>query len=186
MKPQRYIIGCCSGALVCLGLLLLSGFFSPAAWAGRYVLNQTPQTIQQYFGRPLSQVPPGQTRSNETAYFYTMGRLRRLIPTLPQQATFAIGFINNRAQSIWLDVNAPGPQSFTFGRAEAFKLYEYVFGYRPSIWKQIPLPFGGGGHEGFRDNKFCLGDGVGTTFMSYQLGEEGIRLYYDSACEPPY
>ena len=57
--------------------------------------------------------------------------------------------------------------------------------YKPPVWKPIPLPFGGGGHEGFRDNKVCLGDGVVTNFISYRKGEEFIQLQYDPACESP-
>jgi hypothetical protein len=41
-----------AGLIICLGGLAWSTF-TPSVLAGRYVLNQTPQTIQKYFGKPL-------------------------------------------------------------------------------------------------------------------------------------
>ena len=161
----------------CLGLLVLS-IFAPQAQAGRYVLNQTPQKIQNYFGRPIAR----EQSNASTTYTYSAKPLRLVIPKLPKQAKFEISFIQNKAQVIALIVHAQ-EKSFNYGQAEAQELFNYIFGYKPPIWKPIPLPFGGGGHEGFRDHKFCLGDGVVNNFISYRIGEEFIQLRYDPACE---
>lgn len=169
-----------------LVLLLLSGVFAPTALAGRYVLNQTPQTIQRYFGRPLTQVTHQSNGNSEVTYTYSTGPLRRLLPKFPKQGTFNIDFVNNRAQVIRLEPNASEEEYFNYSQAEAAKLFRYIFGYQPSIWKPIPLPNGGGGHEGFIDFKACLGDGVVNSFSEYRLGLLTSALYYDTLCEPPY
>ncbi len=162
-------------SIACLGLLILNGMFASQAFAGRYVLDQNPTTIQRYFGRPIS--VDGNIRT------YSSVRLRRIFPDLPKDAKFQIEFDSNKTKRIMLGVNAPEGESFTYDPA---KFFTYVFGYEPPIYKEIPLPWGGGGHEGFRDNKACLGDGVGTSYMTYRLGDDNISLYYDPACEPPY
>lgn len=153
------------------------------ALAGRYVLDQSPQTIQRYFGRPIATVPGGETRLSELTYRYSPAGIKRVLPKLPKRATLQIGFINQRVQSIWLDANANENESFSYGRAEASKFFAYVFGYQPSYWQPIPLPNGGGGHEGFVEYEACLGDGVATSYMSYRLGEGNIRLFYNPLCE---
>ena len=170
-----------AGLIICLGGLAWSTF-TPSVLAGRYVLNQTPQTIQKYFGKPLK--VEATNNPNQQIYTYSVIPLRQVLPSLPKGATFGMTFVNNRVSDIWLSANATPPnETFSFGQPQAFKLYRYLFGYNPPLWKKIDLPFGGGGHEGFVDNKYCLGDGVGTTFMSYMLGEENIRLFYDPICE---
>ncbi|MGB3206711.1 MAG: hypothetical protein WBB28_17130 [Crinalium sp.] len=157
----------------------MSSIFAQQAQAGRYVLNQTPQKIQRYFGRPIA----SEKSPASTTYTYSAKPLRRVMPKLPKQATFQIGFIQNKAQVIILTVNAPAEQSFNYGEVESQAMFNYIFGYKPPFWKPIPLPFGGGSHEGFRDRKVCLGDGVVTNFISYRKGEEFIQLQYDPACE---
>ena len=163
----------------CFILLVLASIFAPQAQAGRYILNQTPQKIQRYFGRPIAR----EQNAASTTYTYSAKPLRRVIPKLPKQAIFQISFIKNKAQVISLTVNAPEEQSFNYSQPEAQAIFNYIFGYKPPLWKPIPLPFGGGGHEGFRDHKVCLGDGVVTNFISYRKGEEFIQLQYDPACE---
>lgn len=166
-----------------VSLLLSSAVLPIPAVAGRYVLNQTPQTIQRYFGRPIATVPGGETRFAETTYRYSAAGIRRVLPRLPKRATFQIGFNKQQAQSLWLDANADENKPFHYDRAEASKFFAYVFGYQPSYWQPIALPNGGGGHEGFIEYEFCLGDGVATSYMSYRLGEENIRLFYNPMCE---
>jgi hypothetical protein len=171
---------------ISFGILLLSCIFcifAAPAWAGRYVLNQSPQTIQRYFGRPIGVVPDSQSRSGENTYRYNSSGIRRVLPQLPKRATFQIGFVNNRAQSIWLDANADENESFNYDREAARRFFNYIFGYNPPEWRKVELPNGGGGHEGFLEHKYCLGDGVATGYISYRLGEESISLYYDSVCE---
>lgn len=165
------------------GSLLLSSAILMPAFAGRYVLNQSPQTVQRYFGRPIATVLGGETRLSELTYRYSPAGIKRVLPKLPKRATLQIGFINQRVQSVWLDANADENESFSYGRAEASKFFAYVFGYQPSYWQPIPLPNGGGGHEGFVEYEACLGDGVATSYMSYRLGEENIRLFYNPLCE---
>lgn len=170
----------------CVVLLLWSGVTPPAAMAGRYVLDQTPQTIQRYFGRPIAQsTERGDKNTIYTVYTYSSAPIRRLFP-FPKAGQFKVKFVDNRATSIQLMVNAGENEYFDYGQAEATKFFNYIFGYQPPIWKPIPLPFGGGGHEGFIDNKACLGDGVATFFISYRLGQDNISLQYDRGCEPPY
>lgn len=141
---------------------------------GRYVLDQSPQTIESYFGTPIAEEGDLKT--------YACDDLRQVFPDLPQAATFQIQFDQDRVVRILLNANASETESFSYDPA---KFFTYIFGYEPSTYQPIPLPFGGGGHEGFIDNKACLGDGVGTAWITYRLGDENIALYYDAACELP-
>ena len=77
--------------------LLLGTIVLPMpALAGRYVLNQSPQTIQRYFGPPISTVPASGSRGGETTYRYNLAGVKRVLPKLPKGTTFQNGFINNR------------------------------------------------------------------------------------------
>ncbi|AFZ11236.1 hypothetical protein Cri9333_0241 [Crinalium epipsammum PCC 9333] len=168
----------------CLSLLFLSSIFTPQAEAGRYVFDQTPQTIQRYFGRPLRSSTENLGDKEYKLYTYSSARLHTVLPKLPKKAELQIAFFKNRAKIIILNSNAGSDtQSFQYGQPEAVKFYNYIFGYKPSIWQPIPLPNGGGGHEGFLESAYCLGDGVRNYFLSYMLGEDNIRLYYDPTCE---
>ena len=162
-----------------VSLLLGTTILPMPALAGRYVLNQSPQTVQHYFGAPISTVPASGSRGGETTYRYNLAGVKRVLPKLPKGTTFQIGFINNRVQSLWLDANLQG-EPFTYGRNEASRFFTYIFGYKPPFWKPISLPNGGGGHEGFTDYKACLGDGVATSYIRYYAGEDNIQLFYDN------
>jgi hypothetical protein len=142
----------------------------PPAWAGRYVLNQTPEIINRYFGQPLNQVP--YTRNYPTA------DLQRLFPDLPKESAFKITFVNNKVNYIELE---PGVSSGAFDYNPA-KFFEYIFGYKPSIVKVINQSTG----EGFGSYEVCLGDGVATSYTRSAGGDMYIKLYYNTACEPPY
>lgn len=166
-----------------VSLLLSSAILPMPAFAGQYVLNQSPQTVQRYFGRPIATVSAGGTRLSEMTYRYNPAGIRRVLPKLPKGATLQIGFVNHRVQSLWLDTNASENESFSYGRAEASQFFTYIFGYHPPRWHPLSLPNGGGGHEGFIEYEACLGDGVATSYLSYRLGEENIRLFYDPLCE---
>ncbi len=152
----------------CLALLLWLGVLPPQALAGRYVLNQTPETIQRYFGQPL----------NEVRYYSTTD-LERRFPDFPTPSTLKIVFANNKAQRIELEPTHPGTQ----GNSDynPVKFFEYIFGYKPPIYKVIANR----GGEGFKAYDICLGDGV---FTSYTIapGSLYITLSYKKACEPPY
>ncbi len=161
------------GITVCLGGLSCL-IFTPPALAVRYVLNQTPLTIERYFGKPIKTEG---YNPNHQVYTYSIVQLKRILPNLPRNATFGMTFINGRVSDIWLYPNASSEkEAYSFGQPSAVKLYRYIFGYNPPLWKKIDLPNGGSGHEGFLDYKFCLGDGVGITFISYMWGENNIRL----------
>jgi hypothetical protein len=176
------------GITACLGGLFWLAA-APSVLAGRCVFNQTPETIQRYFGKPLK--VEASHDSQGQFYTYPIAQLRQVLPGLPEGATFGMTFTDNRVSDIWLFVNAmleetsasEGPEPFSFGQAEAFKLYRYIFGDSPPLWKEVELPFGGGGHEGFINHKFCFGDGVSITFITYILGQEDIRIFSDPICE---
>ncbi|MGL4378512.1 MAG: hypothetical protein ACRCT1_18880 [Microcoleaceae cyanobacterium] len=167
-----------------LGLLLVSGSLPENAIAGRYVLNQTPEQIEKYWGSPLSKIPKETEKgTQEIIYSYQTKPLRRIFPTLPKNAEFQVTFVNNQAIRISLLTNSNGDQPFTFSSLEAAQLFNYIFGYEPPTWKTLPHIYG---HEGFGETKACLGDGVGIFFYSFMWGEDQISLYYDPLCEPPY
>jgi hypothetical protein len=155
-----------------LELLLLISIAVPPALAGRYVLNQTPETINHYFGQPL----------NEVTYTlkYPTTDLRRLFPDFPKNGEFQITFVNNRVQQIELKPNISGGEgTFSYNPA---KFFEYIFGYKPPILRVINRNTG----EGFATYEVCLGDGVATSYTTSAPGDLFISLYYKTACEPPY
>lgn len=162
-----------------ISYLILAGWFAPPALAGRYVLNQTPQTIQRYFGRPLK-IETSATNPTQKTYFYSTLPIRRLFPSFPVQGQFGMTYVNDRVKTIWLSPRTPENGNFSYN-PKAF--FNYIFGYQPPIFKQLQVS---GGHEGFADYKACLGDGVITTYIEYRLGTDQISLTYDPVCEPPY
>jgi len=166
-----------------LGLLLLNSFLAPSAEAGRPVLNQTPQTIHRYFGGYKTRL----TTNSGVTYTYAPVKFRQLFPKF-RKSNFSITFVNNRAKNISLNFNASfgDPDvDYNYDGAEAEKFYNYIFGYKPPIWKQISRRFGG---ETIYDYEYCLGDGVGNSFgrYGYKQFTELANFYYDSRCEPPY
>lgn len=154
-----------------LGLFLLMSLQVPPAWAGRYVLNQTPETINRYFGQPLNQIT--------YTLNYPTTDLRRLLPNLSKDSTFKITFVNNKVNYIELEPNMSGSVPFDY---EPAKFFEYIFGYKPSIVKVINQSTG----EGFGSYEVCLGDGVATSYTRSAPGDMFIKLYYNTVCEPPY
>ncbi|MFN6568609.1 hypothetical protein [Dendronalium sp. ChiSLP03b] len=166
-----------------IGFLLVSTIFVPAAWAGRYVLNQTPQTIERYFGRYVTK-----TKSDRFIYTYNPKSFRRLFPQFPK-SNFSITFVNNQAKHISLNFNADferysGDQNY--GQVEATKFYNYIFGYQPLIWQELSAKFGG--NETVYFYEYCLGDGVATSFdrYGYKQFTDSATLSYDARCDPPY
>ncbi|MGL4376896.1 MAG: hypothetical protein ACRCT1_10695 [Microcoleaceae cyanobacterium] len=167
-----------------LGLLLVSASLPENAIAGRYVLNQTPEQIEKYWGSPLSKrTKQTEKGTEEIIYNYGTNSLLRLFPTLPKNAEFQVIFVNNQALRILLITHSNGDQPFSFSSRDASQLFNYIFGYQPPTWKNLPHIYG---HEGFGETKACLGDGVGIFFYSFMWGEDDISLYYDPLCEPPY
>jgi hypothetical protein len=172
---------------IAAGLIFTTLLSNSAEARGRYILNQTPQTIERYFGRYWTRLTRTENGVTRVTYTYSPAALQRIFPNT-QISSFAITFINNRAQQISLNISgAPDPESFTYGRAEASRLYEYIFGYRPSIWQQISSEFTG--NETIYDYEYCLGDGVATRFTLAgwrQFLQNDAELYYSDRCEPPY
>jgi hypothetical protein len=64
------------------------------------VLNQTPQTIQRYCGKPLKVEVSND--SNKWVYTYSITEIRQILPGLPEGATFGMTFINNRVLNFLL------------------------------------------------------------------------------------
>ena len=167
--PNNYLV---KFTAFCLAILLLFIIRISPAWAGRYVINQTPETINSYFGKPLNQV---QYNLN-----YPTTELRKVLTKFPQQGEFIITFVNNKVQLIQLVPNvATDDEPFTY---EPDKFFKYLFGYQPPIAKVINRSSG----EGFESYEICLGDGVATSYTTSAPGDLFIELYYKTACEPPY
>lgn len=165
------------------GFFLINIIHTPPAIAGRAILNQTPQTIQKYFGKPLSK----SVKNNGINHTYSNSKIRRLFPDFAD-SKFSIIFVNNKAKYIILNMSSnKNADDFTYDSEQASKFYEYIFGYKPPIWKQLSAKFTG--NETIYDYVYCLGDGVATSFTlggykQFLLGD--AILYYDNHCEPPY
>lgn len=159
---------------LCLGVLLLMSVKIPPAWAGRYVINQTPETINRYFGQPLNQIT--------YTLNYSTTDLRRLFPNLSKDATFKITFVNNKVNYIELEHSTnTGLVAFNY---EPAKFFEYLFGYKPSIIKETNHP--NNDQQGAYYHELCLGDGAATSYVTTIHGDLFVKLYYSKACEPPY
>ncbi|HEY9690685.1 MAG TPA: hypothetical protein V6D15_00600 [Oculatellaceae cyanobacterium] len=173
-----------SGLSFCL--LLLNSIFAPSAQAGRPVLNQTPQTINRYFGGYKTRL----TTNQGVTYTYAPAKFKRLFPKFPK-SKFSITFVNNRARKITLDFSEDLNNSrrvdyrYNYEQADATKFYNYIFGYQPSIWKELSNRFE---QDTVHNFEYCLGDGVGNSFI--KMGANQVTFdasfYYDSRCEPPY
>jgi hypothetical protein len=170
--PKNYLL---KFTAFSLGLLLLMSVKVPSAWAGRYVFNQTPETINRYFGQP----------SNPITYTlnYPTTDLRRLLPGLSKEATFRITFVNNKVNYIELEPNPNMTNTVSFNYEPA-KFFEYIFGYKPSIMKETNHP--NYDQQGAYYHELCLGDGAATSYTTTVPGDLFIKLYYNKACEPPY
>lgn len=180
MKILQRLLGA-----IATGLLILS-VADPSQAAGRYVLNQSPQTIERYFGRYWTRLTLTENGVTRVTYTYSPAGLRRVFPN-SQINRFAITFVENRSQQISADIDER-PNGFTFDRAAAFRLYEYIFGYRPPVWQLLSSrPTG---NETIHDDEYCLGDGVVTAFTvggaDQNVFGSTFTLRYDTRCESPY
>ncbi len=174
---SRYFI-----TLLTVGFLLLNCVFISPALAGRYVLNQTPQIIEGYFGSYTTKL----TQGEKITYTYAPKSFRGLFPKFPK-SNFAITFVNNQAKYITLNFNggfSPDASSYNYGQAEAVKFYNYIFGYKPPVWQKLSEKFSG--NETIYFYEYCLGDGVATSFdiSGYQQLTDSATLSYDTRCEP--
>ena len=166
-----------------LELLLLNSFFAPSAEAGRFVLDQTPQTINRYFDGYKTRL----TTNSGVTYTYAPAKFRRLFPKFPK-SNFSITFVNNKAKKITLNFNGSFDTfqgDYNYQQTDAAKFYNYIFGYQPPLWQELSRHFGG---ETIYDYEYCLGDGVGNSFgrYGYKQFTDSASFYYDSRCEPPH
>lgn len=120
----------------------------PSPPAGRYVINQSFETMEQYFGLHLTESIRQQENETVTERTYDSAGLRQVLPKLPTDAKFKVVFINGRAQRIVLgpalDENDsfptdPGWQAFAPRRQDKITFFEYVFGYRPVSFEPEPV-----------------------------------------------
>jgi hypothetical protein len=168
-----------------LAFILLIGVLAPTAEAGRYVLNQTPQTIKSYFGAPAKQI----LTAKGITYVYSPAGFRRLFPEY-SKSVFNVNFVKNRVQNIILetDFSKKSPDFMNDIKVNFYKFYNYIFGYKPSVWKQLSSKFSG--NETIYDYEYCLGDGVATQFSMGGADQNVLggaaTFYYDTRCEPPY
>lgn len=176
-----------------LGISMWLGIAAAPAQAGRYVLNQPFETIEQYFGPHLAESTRPQNENGEvwTERYYSNAGLRRALPTFPKDSKLKVIFVDGRAQWIVL-TSALAPEmpstedpewaSLNYDEAAASSFFQYVFQYRPSTYQRVP-GFRGDGHEGFYVNRLCLGDGIETTYAESGLGISDISLSYTPECE---
>lgn len=168
-----------------LAFILLIGVVAPTAEAGRYVLNQSPQTIKSYFGAPAKQI----LTAEGITYVYSPAGFRRLFPEY-SKSVFNVNFVNNRVKNIILetDFSKKSPDFLNDIKVNFSKFYNYIFGYEPSVWKQLSSKFSG--NETIYVYEYCLGDGVATQFSMGGANQNVLggaqTFYYDTRCEPPY
>jgi hypothetical protein len=162
-----------------LGFQIINGLVTPPAQAGRYVLNQTPQTIRGAFGSPLS-IETFPANPNVKSYTYSSTEIRRIFPDFPWQGRFGMTYENDRVTHVWLVPSSIAPAAFN--SFDPRKFFSYIFAYEPSIWKELQRSGGGG----FTAYNGCLGDGVAISFTQYRQGFDNISMTYNSVCEPPY
>jgi hypothetical protein len=160
--------------------------------AGRYVLNQTPATIEKHFGRYWTKLTQkGSDGKVYVRYWYSPAKLRRLFPDRPETKLMMI-YVDDRVQSVNI-IPYKTPQevangsirmdSETLNRLKMEERYfEAIFGYRPPTYKPLHLEYGS-----YYTYQNCLGNGVMSDY-SFHFNEEltGIGFSYNKACEPPY
>jgi hypothetical protein len=132
---------------------LNSSVFSPEpAAAGRYVLNQTPATIEKYFGRYWTKLTQTDSNGKTTVtYWYSPAKLRRLFPDRAK-TTLSMIYIDNRVQSIEIKPYKNTNEIENYGAeidAETIqnlqmqeRYFEAIFGYRPPTYKPLYLSYG--------------------------------------------
>ncbi|HLO52253.1 MAG TPA: S-layer homology domain-containing protein [Kamptonema sp.] len=142
----------------------------------RPIFDRTPETIESYFGIPISGLTNGSITYASTAI------KRFCSPNNTKNVNFSVYFENSKARKILFD---PVWDEDKSSEVDIKKVFEYVFGYPPPIWKDRTEPLQG--HEGFHDFEYCLGNGVAVSWAYvFRFGTSNILLSYDSTCEPPY
>jgi hypothetical protein len=190
-KQLRLYRRCCQWAWA-IAIIVLGGQSQPAL-AGRYVLNQSPAVIERSFGRYWTKLTQTNGKGEKTVtYTYSPAPLRRFFPDR-RFATLSMVYVGDRVRSVTMQPYQTAQEQqqdyikmtegTVKGQGMEAKLFEGIFGYRPSIYKPLYLNYGS-----FYSYINCLGDGVASSY-SIHLGErlaDGITLAYNPACEPPY
>ena len=140
----------------------------------RPIFDRTPEIIESYFGIPISGLTNGSITYASTA-------IKRFCSPHTKNINFSVYFENSKARRISFD---PVWDEDNSSEVDIKKVFEYVFGYPPPIWKDRTQVMQG--HEGFRTYEYCLGDGVAVSWTENRFGTVDILLSYDSTCEPPY
>jgi hypothetical protein len=168
-------------------------FIPESAATGRYVLNQTPATIEKSFGRYWTKLTQkGSDGKIYVTYWYSPAKLRRLFPDRPETKLMMI-YVDDRVQSVQI-IPYKTPQEVGDGSVKmdssifpSLKMeeryFEAIFGYKAPIYKPLYLSYGS-----FYSYQNCLGNGVRSSY-AFHFGERlisGISFAYDKTCEPPY
>lgn len=163
----------------------------PAPPVGRYVINQSPETIERYFGAYLTESILQRGNETATERTYDNTSIRQAVPGLPIDAQFKTVFINRLSREVVLGPASgeefpddPAWHAFDINQENIFNFFEYVFGYRPSNFRSVPS-HDRGGHEGFGEYRFCLGDGIQLLSIGFTAGNGPLRLSYSADCESP-
>lgn len=177
---------------------LLSLWPGPAQ-AIQVILNQPLSTVKRYLG-PFRQTYPA---SDETGRPQSVERefgtqdLRALIPELSPETSLSVLFVNNRAQRIRIHPmdrchHHPGadtepcesPEITAYSEQLLGQLYFYLFREQPTGFAYPPGWYGGG-HEGYWDHGFCLGQGIQVAYTEYYgIGQMSpIDFTYNPACK---
>ncbi|WP_201324701.1 hypothetical protein [Pseudanabaena sp. lw0831] len=176
MKATHLFVG-----TVCSLFALIIALPSPVL-AGRYVINQSPETLSEYFGEPINI----SESKNGAIYTYSSFELREFLPQF-KNVNLSVLYVNSRAKSISFNLNGEANAEEEFDLATISRFYNYIFGYQPSIFKRLARQFSG--NETIATYQYCLGDGVAASFTlgGYkQFLSGGVDLFYESKCEPPY
>ncbi|MDY6936584.1 MAG: hypothetical protein SWY16_02870 [Cyanobacteriota bacterium] len=162
---------------IAIAPIYIAGFPPPPTQA-RPVFNQTTDTIQSYFGLPLSEA----IEDNQTTYTYISDEIWQQFPGFESGGELTVTFVRDRATRIFFSPTSDPNDPFDGGSAVE-TLFESVFGYQPSTRQPYPGHTSSG--EGFLTYKECLGDGVATTYD--YIGTLGGSFYvgfaYDPTCE---
>lgn len=184
---------CRFGWAMAIATLLVVGVRGQPAVAGRYVLNQSPATIERSFGRYWTKLTQtNQKGEKSVTYTYSPAQLRRFFPDSPF-LSLSMTYVNDRVQSVTMRPYKTAAEkrndyikvtsSTVTDQAMEAKLFEAIFGYRPPIYKPLYLNYGS-----FYRYINCLGDGVASGYSILQGDNlaEGVTLAYNPVCEPPY
>lgn len=174
---------CVTASLISATVLLST---LPAIAAPRPVLNQSPQTIERYFGRPFSRLTRSSEGKTYRTFQYNPRGLRTLFPEA-KDLRFYVGFVNDRAEQVMLTSGNANISGYP-DRADRF--FQSVFGYLPS--KQSPI-YGKSLTDPTTNtgsllvNSFCLANGIATSHEYHSVPDVTLQalLFADNRCKTP-